>query len=127
MKSLDPIAPFAWLAGILVGTASAQIIGPWLMVITLCTSTAFVSLGRREPNQKPTGVLYILSVNAIAIGCTSILSWLVASQIDAIEERTLYAPVALAIGYIGLDWPKVLPYLWDKYREWRTGGKLNGQ
>lgn len=126
MKSLDPIAPFAWLAGILVGSASAQTLGPWLMVITLCTSTAFVSLGRREPDQKPSGVFYILAVNAIALGCTSILSWLIASQIDAIEERALYAPVALAIGYIGLDWPKVIPYLIEKYQAWRAGGRING-
>ena len=126
MKSdFDPISFVTWLAGLVVGTKFSPVLAPYLIILVMSTAGALYSLGRRDPSAKPRGFAYIFVVNCIAVGCTSLLVRLIANQTD-LDAPLLIAPVALVIGAIGLDWDKVLPYLYDKYMAWRRGGQQNG-
>lgn len=122
MKSPNPYDLFVWLAAFVVGNKFAESAGPYLLLLVCTTAGAYVALGRREPGQKPAGVPFLLIVNVISIAFTSVLTAVLSSRFPSFEERATFAPIALAIGYVGLDYPVLLPYLYNKYLEWRTGG-----
>jgi len=122
MKS-DPLALFTWFAAAIVGNTFSQIVGPYMLIVAMTTTGALASLSWRDPAAKPNGFLYVFIVNGIGIGLTSIIASLTAANFSSLEERALFAPVALAIGLIGLDYPKLIPKVWDMYKEWRFGGK----
>lgn len=119
----DPVAVFTALATLLVGQKLGPVFGAYTLMTIMATAGAMVALGRREPDKKPNGFVFILIVNCIAVGFTSILASLAASKIDGIEAPALFAPIAFCLGMIGLDYPTLIPYVYSKYLEWRRGGK----
>lgn len=125
MKS-DPLALFTWMAAALVGNTFSQIVAPYMLIMAMTTVGALASLGWRDPAAKPNGFLYVLIVNGFGIGLTSLIASLTAANFSSLEERALFAPVALAIGLIGLDYPKLIPKAWSMWVEWRRGGKSEG-
>lgn len=123
----DPVAVFTALASLLVGQKLGPVFGAYTLIAIMSTAGALVALGRREPDKKPNGLAFILIVNCIAVGFTSMLAFLTAARIEGLEAPTLFAPIAFVIGMVGLDWPTLLPYVFSKYQEWRRGGQQNGQ
>lgn len=119
----DPVAVFTALATLLVGQKLGPVFGAYTLMVIMATSGALVALGRREPDRKPSGIVFILIVNCIAVGFTTLLSTLVAAKLEGIEARSLFAPIAFALGMVGLDYPVLIPYIYSKYVEWRRGGK----
>lgn len=111
---------------LVVSNSVAEVFGPYLLIVVAATAGAWVALGRREPTEKPNGFPFILIVNVIAILFTSLVSFLISANFSSIEERVVFAPVAFVIGWIGLDWPTVIPKAIDIYTKWRAGGKNVG-
>lgn len=119
----DPISFITLAAGLLVGQKISPVFSAYLLIIVMSTAGGLVALGRQGPERKPTGLPFLFIVNCIALACTTIVSTFLASKVDIVEAPHLYAPVALAIGMIGLDWKTVVPELFRLYRNWRDRGK----
>lgn len=122
----DPVSVLTLFASILVGQKAGAALAPYIIILVMATAGALVSLGMRDPDKKPTGLTYIFVVDCIAVGLTSLVASQVAARIDSIEAVTLFAPVAFALGAIGLEYRTVIPKLMELYRTWRRGGTPNG-
>lgn len=123
MKIQDPYSLFVWLSALLVGSKTAGSLGPYLLLIICTTATAYVALGRQGPDEKIKGFKFIAIVNVISLAVTGIIASAVANYVGFIEETAVFAPVALFVGFVGLDWPKVIPIAWGYWVKWRSGGK----
>lgn len=123
MKLEDPYAFFTWAIAYAVGNQAAEMIGPYLLILISCTSGAWVALGRRDPTAKPNGFAFLAIVNVIALISTTLISRGVAANFASFEERLVFAPIAFVIGWIGLDYPTLIPKVLELYLKWRTGGR----
>lgn len=122
----DVLSGFTLLAGFLVGQQAGPVLAPYLLILLMSTAGALSALGRREADKKPSGLTFIFVVNCIAVGFTSLLASQVAARVEYVEAPALFAPVALVLGMIGLDYPVLIPYLYNKYLAWRRGGNQQG-
>ncbi len=123
MKLEDPYSFVTWAMAFAVGNQAAEMIGPYLLIMIACTSGAWVALGRRDPDDKPKGFTFLAIVNVIALISTTLIARGVASNFASFEERLVFAPIAFVIGWIGLDYPTLIPKVLDLYIKWRTGGR----
>lgn len=104
---LDPVSVAIALAGVLFGPALAAIIGPYAVIIIGATVGAAWALGRRDPAAKLGAAWYFLRLNATAVVVTVGLANLAARWLGVTDHSWLLAPIALFVGGVGDDWPKV--------------------
>lgn len=104
---LDPVSVSIAIASVLFGPTLADIVGPYTVILMAATLGAAWALGRRKPDAEIGAALYFLRLNVTAILVTVSLANL-ASQWAGIEDgRWMLAPIALFVGSVGDDWPKV--------------------
>lgn len=116
----DPYSFVVALFSFLLGQHLGTLIGPYILILICSAAGAQIALGRRDPGKKPAGMAFIGVVVCAAFCGTWIISNLLANYVDGIgDARTLFAPVAFAIGFVGLDWDEVLPWALDKYLQFR--------
>ena len=106
-SQLDPVNVAIALASIIFGPALASVIGPYAVIMMASTVGAAWSLGRREPGEKWGAAWYFVRLNTTAILITVSLANLAAQWIGSQESEWMLAPIALAVGVIGDDWPRV--------------------
>lgn len=86
----------------------AAVVGPYILIAAASVIGASFSLARRPPSSRWSAFGYFARVVGLATLLTVALSALLASHYASLSERALLAPVALLIGFIGHDWPKLL-------------------
>ncbi len=124
-SQLDPVSVAIALAGVLFGPALAGVIGPYAVIIISATVGAAWALGRREPDAKLRAAWYFLRLNATAVLVTVSLANLAARWVGADESHWMLAPIALLVGCVGDDWPRVGRWLLvraGRLLERRVGG-----
>lgn len=122
---LDPVSVSIALASIIFGPALAGVIGPYAVIIISSTVGAAWALGRRDPAARLSAAWYFLRLNATAVLITVSLANLAARWLGADDSRWMLAPIALLVGCIGDDWPRVGRWLLmraSRVIERRTGG-----
>lgn len=119
----DPVSFITLIAGMIVGSKVSPSFAAYLLIILMATAGGLVALGRQGPDRKPTGFPFLFIVNCIALAGTTIVSQVLASQVDFIEAPHLFAPVALVIGMIGLDYKTVIPEALKLWKQWRSREK----
>lgn len=122
---LDPVSVSIALASIIFGPALAGVIGPYAVIIISSTVGAAWALGRRDPAARLSAAWYFLRLNATAMLITVSLANLAARWLGADDSRWMLAPIALLVGCIGDDWPRVGRWLLmraSRVIERRTGG-----
>lgn len=122
---LDPVSVSIALASIIFGPALAGVIGPYAVIIISATVGAAWALGRRDPAVRLSAAWYFLRLNATAVLITVSLANLAARWLGADDSRWMLAPIALLVGCIGDDWPRVGRWLLmraSRVIERRTGG-----
>lgn len=122
---LDPVSVSIALASIIFGPALAGVIGPYAVIIISATVGAAWALGRRDPAARLSAAWYFLRLNATAVLITVSLANLAARWLGADDSRWMLAPIALLVGCIGDDWPRVGRWLLmraSRVIERRTGG-----
>lgn len=127
MNKDDPNTLFTALAGVILSNELARLAGPYMLIVVMATMGALAALGRQGPDRRPTGLTFIAVVVSAAVAFTSVVARIVAAYFPdewGVSPLTLFAPIAFAIGLVGLDWDKVLPAVFDYYRRWRAGGRL---
>ena len=122
---LDPVSVSIALASIIFGPALAGVIGPYAVIIISATVGAAWALGRRDPAARLSGAWYFLRLNATAVLITVSLANLAARWLGSDDSHWMLAPIALLVGCIGDDWPRVGRWLLmraSRVIERRTGG-----
>ena len=104
---LDPVSVAIALASIIFGPALAGVIGPYAVIIIASTVGAAWALGRREEGAKLGAVWYFLRLNATVALVTVSLAQLASRWVGGDNNYWLLAPIALLVGGVGDDWPRV--------------------
>lgn len=129
LQQLDPVNVAIVVAGVLFGPALAGIIGPYAVIILCATVGAGWSLGRRRMRGLRLGAAwYFLRLNATAVVVTVGLATLAGRWLSIADPSWLLSPIALLVGGVGDDWPKLIRWLMaraGRLIERRTGGEGN--
>jgi len=104
---LDPVSVAIALASVIFGPAMAAIIGPYAVIIIASTVGAAWALGRREEGARLGAAWYFLRLNATAVLVTVSLAQLAGRYVGGGDQYWLLAPIALLVGCVGDDWPRV--------------------
>ena len=106
-SNLDPVSVAIALASVLFGPALAAVVGPYAVIIISATVGAAWALGRRDPALKLGAAWYFLRLNATAVVVTVSLARLAGLWLGVADHSWLLAPVALVVGGVGDDWPRL--------------------
>ena len=110
-QQLDPVSVCIALAGVIFGPALAQIIGPYAVIILSTTVGASWALGRRKPGARWGAAWYFLRLNATAVVITAGLANAAGRWLELDDHAWLLAPIALVVGGVGDDWPRLGQWL----------------
>ena len=122
---LDPVSVAIALASVIFGPALATVIGPYAVIIVSATVGAAWALGRREPGARLGAAWYFLRLNATAVLVTVSLANLAGQWVGQQNTTWLLAPIALLVGGVGDDWPRIGRWLLERAGrliERRAGG-----
>lgn len=111
----DVVGLGIFVAGLFYSPDVAAVVGPYLVIILASVVGASFALKRREKTTRLSALWYLLRVAGLAIIGTVSLAAMFSSYYDSLTERILIAPVALAIGAIGDDFPAVARYFVSKF------------
>lgn len=105
---IDPISAATAVASVLFGPELAHYIGPYAVILLGSTTGAGWALGRHPPlGSRTSAVLFFMRLNVLALLLTVPLAAGATALFGTVEQRWLLAPIALLIGGIGNDWPRV--------------------
>ena len=96
-----------FIATLLFSADVAQVVGPYLVIITASAIGASFSLKRREKSTRIAALLFFVRVCGLAALLTVGVSAMVAGYHPSLSERVLLAPVAFIVGLVGDDWPAI--------------------
>jgi hypothetical protein len=129
MNQLEPTNVAIALASVLFGPALAGVIGPYAVILIASTVGAAWALGRRDPSARLGAAGYFLRLNATALLITAGLSALAGAWLGFEETNWMLAPIALFVGGVGDDWPKIGRWVIERLGrilERRTSGMGGG-
>lgn len=108
--SLDFAAAVTAAFAFIFGPAMAAYVGPYTVIIIGAVVGATWSLGRRPVTTKPEAIRYFLLIVFTALICTVPISEWVGAYMGIEDTRRIFAIVAMLIGGIGGDWPKIVQF-----------------
>lgn len=85
----------------------AEVVSPYIVIIAASAFGASFSLARREKSTRTGAVWFFVQVCGGAVMLTVGVSSLLSGVHPTLTTRVLLAPVAFAIGLIGVDWRDV--------------------
>lgn len=103
----DIVGLCVFIATLIFSAEVAQVVGPYLVIITASSIGASLSLKRREKSTRTGALLYFMRVCGLAALLTVGVSAVVAGYHPSLSQRVLLAPVAFIIGLVGDDWPAI--------------------
>ena len=103
----DIVGLCVFIATLLFSADVAQVVGPYLVIITASAIGASFSLKRREKSTRIAALLFFVRVCGLAALLTVGVSAMVAGYHPSLSERVLLAPVAFIVGLVGDDWPAI--------------------
>jgi len=105
---LDAVGFGIFIASWVYAPSVAAVVGPYIVIVLASVIGASFALKRREKTTRLVAIWYFLRVAGLAVLITVSLAGIVSSYYSSLTERVLITPVALMIGAIGDDWPKLL-------------------
>ena len=103
----DIVGLCVFIATMLFSAEVAEVVGPYLVIITASAIGASFSLKRREKSTRTSAILFFVRVCGLAALLTVGVSAMVAGYHPSLSERVLLAPVAFIVGLVGDDWPAI--------------------
>ena len=107
MNNLDPVVVAATIASILFSPELAAVAGPYAVIIASSIVGAAWALGRRDSSSKLGAGGFMLRIVGtsmlVTVGVTKLIGW--GMGVD--DPTWLLTPVALVVGGIGDDWPRL--------------------
>ena len=105
---LDAVGFGIFVASWVYAPSVAAVVGPYIVIVLAAVIGASFALKRREKTARLVAIWYFLRVAGLAVLITVSLASIASSYYSSLTERALITPVALMIGAIGDDWPKLL-------------------
>jgi len=125
----DIVGLFVFIAALMFSADVAQVVGPYMVIITASAIGASFSLKRRDKTTRTSAIWFFARVCGLAALLTVGISTLVAGYYASLSERALLAPVAFILGLIGDDYPALALWVGRKINAWidavirfRSGG-----
>ena len=124
MNQLDPVEAAITVVALIFGPSLAAVIGPYSVIVVAASVGASWSI-RRNANQKDIATIsYFLLINFTAMLVTVAIAKSIGTWLKLEEPMYLLSPIALLIGGVGADWPRLLKWLLLRaVNTWRPGGK----
>lgn len=115
---LDPVSIVIELAAYLFSDEMARIVGTYAVIWVCSTVGAYYALGARDTLRPSSRVVFFLVVSVVALLLTVPLAMLGAAHLPAdVDDRWLFAPMALCIGLVGDRWPRIGVAVWRWLRQ----------
>ena len=103
----DIVGFFVFIATLIFSAEVAEIVGPYMVIVTASAFGASLSLKQRDKSTRTSAVLFFLWVCGLATLLTVGISTMVSGYHPSLSERVLIAPVAFSIGLVGDRWPAI--------------------
>ncbi len=107
----------------------AAVIGPYAVILIAASTGAAFGLGRRGPSTRMDALRFYIRMNFLAALLTILICNLLETYVFRTEVKWALIPVALAIGWIGDDWPRVFAWVMDAGKRaalrWATSKEKN--
>ena len=110
MDKLEPVNVAVAIFAALLSPALADVLGPYAVILIASTVGAGWALGRRDPSARLGAFAYFLRLNTTALIVTVGLTKLVGSWLGHEDPTWMLGPVALLIGGVGDDWPRLVQW-----------------
>ena len=114
MNQLEPTNAAIAVASVLFGPVLAGYIGPYAVILIASTVGAAWALGRRDQGARLGAAWYFLRLNATAVLLTVGLATLTGKWLGIEETSWMLAPIALIVGGVGDDWPRLGRWLFER-------------
>lgn len=124
MNQLDPINVAIVIASVILGEALAEVIGPYTVILIAATVGTAWSLGRRSPSSKFNAFGYFALMVSTAALVTVSTANAIGNWLGHTDTSWMLAPIAMLIGGIGGDWPRLL--VWSFKRALQIFERRNG-
>ena len=112
MNQLDPINAAIAIASVIFGPVLATYIGPYSLIMVAATVGASWALRRQKVHLTALETIsYFTLINFTAVIVTVGIATLIANWFAIAEPNWLLAIVALVVGGVGSDWPRVLKWV----------------
>lgn len=95
------------LLALLLGPAVAKIVGPYAIIIIGASTGAAWALSRRDPRSRLNAFWFFVRLNVTALLLSVPLAMLARHWGAPVDPQWLIVPIAILIGGVGDDWPKV--------------------
>lgn len=105
---LDIVGLFVFIAAILFSHEVAAVVGPYMVIVIAATIGGSFALARRDKTTRTAAVWFFGRVVGLAVLLTVGLAAAANAYRPDLSPRVLVAPIALLVGFIGDDWPKLL-------------------
>lgn len=105
---VDIVGLFVFAATILFSHEVAAVVGPYLVIMIAATVGGSFAVVRREKSTRLSALLFFARVVGLAVLLTVGFAAVVTAFRPDLSPRVLVAPIALVIGFIGDEWPKLL-------------------
>lgn len=104
----DIVALAILIAAAVFSRAVAEVVGPYLVIVVASAIGASFALARREKSTRGRALWFFTRVVGLAVLLTVGAAAGVSAVRPDLAPRTLLAPIALLIGFIGDGWPRLL-------------------
>lgn len=107
-STTDIVGVCVLLASLIFSSSVAAVVGPYMVILIASTIGASFSLARRPKSTRGAALWYFARINGLAALLTVGMAAALAAYWPDVSERVLLAPIALLVGFVGDDWPKLL-------------------
>ncbi|WP_114968552.1 hypothetical protein [Rhodoferax ferrireducens] len=104
----DFISLSIFIAALIFSQEAAAIVGPYVAIIAAASIGASFALARRDKATRTGAAVFFARVVGLAVLLTVVLAQIASAYYPAIHERLMLIPIALLVGFIGDEWPRLL-------------------
>lgn len=106
--NLNPVEAIVTVLALAMSPAAASVIGPYAAIILASTAGASWSVGRRDPSIRTSAVWFFFRINLTAFAFAAGAAVVAEQWLGPDTRQWTVAPIALIIGAVGDNWPKVI-------------------
>lgn len=120
--NLDPVSVVAALAATLIGAQAAPIVAAYSIIIFAWVGGVIVGLYRRDPESRMPAWAFIFVTFVITLGLTTAASTALGPR-TSLDPGALFFPVAFMIPAVGDNWPGLIKWAWNTWKNRGAAGK----
>lgn len=110
---IDPVSAAVALLTAFVSPAVAHVMGVYSVIFIGAAFGSGWALMRREKGSLLSAIFFVLLMTGTTTLTTVGIAELLNKYIELTDSNVLLGPVALLIGAVGHDWPRVVPTLFN--------------